>query len=317
MFKKLVTVALLSYSAQAQEALPQAAGNSTEPATVAAATAAAPAKEALTEAQRKQVDHLLDQIDFQAIEDRVRANVRQELLEKDFKKALETEMTQQVEDVVASYAQLTKKWDDLDKELTVFGDAAWTRFRGLTAKQMLKATMDKLNTADAVKELWKNSTPEDKEKLEDLNVNFNLKSGEVSLASEAKDSTGNHPLFEWTMDTNSGKIEETTRTGDRDHVVEKVVDPEALGLGEEFFKVDLKKSEAPAETPKESESALVTTVASSEWVKVTKDTPLSPADEKEWNDMEKQRDVAFKIMYFFIVFIIATFGLLYTYFKMS
>jgi hypothetical protein len=33
--------------------------------------------------------------------------------------------------------------------------------------------------------------------------------------------------------------------------------------------------------------------------------------------MEKQRDVAFKIMYFFIVFIIATFGLLYTYFKMS
>jgi len=33
--------------------------------------------------------------------------------------------------------------------------------------------------------------------------------------------------------------------------------------------------------------------------------------------MEMQRDVAFKIMYFFIVFIIATFGLLYTYFKMS
>lgn len=30
-----------------------------------------------------------------------------------------------------------------------------------------------------------------------------------------------------------------------------------------------------------------------------------------------QRDIAFKIMYFFIAFIIATFGLLYTYFKMS
>jgi len=58
-------------------------------------------------------------------------------------------------------------------------------------------------------------------------------------------------------------------------------------------------------------------VASSEWLKVNKDTKVSPADEKEWNEMEKQRDVAFKIMYFFIVFIIATFGLLYTYFKMS
>jgi hypothetical protein len=33
--------------------------------------------------------------------------------------------------------------------------------------------------------------------------------------------------------------------------------------------------------------------------------------------MEMQRDVAFKIIYFFILFIIATFGLLYAYFKMS
>jgi len=192
----------------------------------------------------------LDQIDFQAIEDRVRANVRQELLEKDFRKALETEMNQQVEDVVASYAELGKKWSALDKELAEFGDAAWSRFRGLTAKQMLKATMDKLNTADAVKELWKNSSPEDKESLEDLNVNFNLKTGEIRLQSEAKDQTGKLPLFEWAMDTASGKIEETTRTGDRDHVVEKEVDPEALGLGEEFFKVDLKKAEAPAEDAK-------------------------------------------------------------------
>jgi cobalamin biosynthesis Mg chelatase CobN len=36
-----------------------------------------------------------------------------------------------------------------------------------------------------------------------------------------------------------------------------------------------------------------------------------------WDDMEMQRDVAFKIIYFFILFIIATFGLLYAYFKMS
>lgn len=39
--------------------------------------------------------------------------------------------------------------------------------------------------------------------------------------------------------------------------------------------------------------------------------------EEEWTDLEKQRDIAFKIMYFFIVFIIATFGLLYAYFRMT
>ena len=33
--------------------------------------------------------------------------------------------------------------------------------------------------------------------------------------------------------------------------------------------------------------------------------------------MEKQRDIAFKIMYFFIAFIIATFSLLYAYFRMT
>lgn len=39
--------------------------------------------------------------------------------------------------------------------------------------------------------------------------------------------------------------------------------------------------------------------------------------EEEWADLEKQRDIAFKIMYFFIVFIIATFSLLYAYFRMT
>ena len=44
---------------------------------------------------------------------------------------------------------------------------------------------------------------------------------------------------------------------------------------------------------------------------------MTEEEKREWAQMEEQRDIAFKIMYFFIVFIIATFGLLYTYFKMS
>jgi type IV secretory pathway component VirB8 len=37
----------------------------------------------------------------------------------------------------------------------------------------------------------------------------------------------------------------------------------------------------------------------------------------EWNDLEKQRDLAFKIMYFFMFFMMFTFGLLYVFFKMT
>lgn len=36
-----------------------------------------------------------------------------------------------------------------------------------------------------------------------------------------------------------------------------------------------------------------------------------------WDSLDMQRDMAFKIVYFFIVFIIATFGLLYAYFQMN
>jgi hypothetical protein len=37
----------------------------------------------------------------------------------------------------------------------------------------------------------------------------------------------------------------------------------------------------------------------------------------QWEDVEKQRDVAFKIVYFFIAFIALTFGLLYAYYKVD
>ena len=37
----------------------------------------------------------------------------------------------------------------------------------------------------------------------------------------------------------------------------------------------------------------------------------------DWESLDMQRDMAFKIVYFFIVFIVATFGLLYAYFQMN
>uniref|UniRef100_A0A7S3MT98 Uncharacterized protein n=1 Tax=Strombidium inclinatum TaxID=197538 RepID=A0A7S3MT98_9SPIT len=38
---------------------------------------------------------------------------------------------------------------------------------------------------------------------------------------------------------------------------------------------------------------------------------------RSWEDLEAQRDMAFKIVYFFITFAIVTFGLLYVYFRIN
>lgn len=54
----------------------------------------------------------------------------------------------------------------------------------------------------------------------------------------------------------------------------------------------------------------------------TTETPTSKTEDpvvmnEEWDDLEMQRDIAFKIMYFFIIFIVMTFGLLYLYFRLN
>lgn len=44
---------------------------------------------------------------------------------------------------------------------------------------------------------------------------------------------------------------------------------------------------------------------------------IAPIVDTDFDNLENQRDLAFKIVYFFIMFIIATFGLLYAYFRMD
>lgn len=46
-------------------------------------------------------------------------------------------------------------------------------------------------------------------------------------------------------------------------------------------------------------------------------TPIESPIDPDFDNLEAQRDLAFKIVYFFIMFIIATFGLLYAYFRMD
>lgn len=98
------------------------------------------------------------------------------------------------------------------------------------------------------------------------------------------------------------------------------MNPGTLKVPDDFFKIELPKKDTPPVSTKTTVAPVtkvpVTDTKNTEVVNPD-DIPMTTADQREWDNMEMQRDVAFKIMYFFIVFIIATFGLLYTYFKMS
>ena len=80
---------------------------------------------------------------------------------------------------------------------------------------------------------------------------------------------------------------------------EKMIDKDSQDTKEWIAKMEEHKETAPVKTGKTTAASAVDDV------------------EDEWNDLEKQRDIAFKIMYFFIVFIIATFSLLYAFFRMT
>ena len=191
--------------------------------------------------------------------------------------------------------------------------------------------MTNLSSAEGRKELWKNSAPEDSDSLQNMNLDFNLKTGDVRIHSKQTEPDGQEPLFDWNMNTNTGVIEEITRTNNRERIVEREVDPDTLKVSDDFFHVDLPKEVNPhagqvllpgVPTPPEFQTPAAAegqaSESRSELGKAQPDFENMTDDEKaEWENMEMQRDIAFKIMYFFIAFIIATFGLLYTYFKMS
>jgi len=81
--------------------------------------------------------------------------------------------------------------------------------------------MENLQTDSAMKELWKNSSPEDRSSLQALNLEFNLETGDVRLHSKATEPDGQEPLFDWNMNTNTGDIEEITRKDNRERIVER------------------------------------------------------------------------------------------------
>uniref|UniRef100_A0A7S3CJU0 Uncharacterized protein n=1 Tax=Strombidium rassoulzadegani TaxID=1082188 RepID=A0A7S3CJU0_9SPIT len=119
-----------------------------------------------------------------------------------------------------------------------------------------------------------------------INMQFNTLTNEVKVSSDALDVKG-EPLYEFVMNTDTGVMRQTKRDALSSHekVVERELEPSKFSA----------KTAAPA---KEQSTFDESTVID------------------QYDDLDAQRDLAFKIVYFFIVFIVITFGLLYVYFRM-
>ena len=98
------------------------------------------------------------------------------------------------------------------------------------------------------------------------------------------DPSGADPLFEWGLNTNSGHIEETTRNGNRERIVEREVHPDTLKIAGDVFNIELPSRVAEgkafiartsAEEPKTSEESSSTTVI-----------PMNTSDQRDWDNME-------------------------------
>ena len=71
------------------------------------------------------------------------------------------------------------------------------------------------------------------------------------------------------------------------------------------------------EALKKQDTVAAATVDTETVTKLEESATSSDTPAMDWDSLDMQRDMAFKIVYFFIVFIVATFGLLYAYFQMN
>jgi len=122
------------------------------------------------------------------------------------------------------------------------------------------------------------------------------------------------PLYEWKLDAKTGEIVEATRQVDSasERIIERSVNPSTLKNEEVQKALDLMEQNKP-DFLKEDTTVAVAVAVATEASSTDQATP-APTN---WDSLDMQRDIAFKIVYFFIVFILATFGLLYAYFQMN
>ena len=151
--------------------------------------------------------------------------------------------------------------------------------------------------------------------MKKLLVEFDLENDQIKMKSDAVNVNG-EALFEWTLDPETGEIMEATREQDasKEKIIERQVNPDSLENSEVVKALEKIEAAKPdfinqtAEVTQDTIAANQTTI---------EESSTEAAAGMDFVALDMQRDMAFKIVYFFIVFIVATFGLLYAYFQMN
>lgn len=123
------------------------------------------------------------------------------------------------------------------------------------------------------------------------------------MSTKATDNDGK-PLYEWKLDSNLGEISHIKRI--------PLIDPKTIAKVEKVESAPVAVPAVPA--PASTEVVEYPAPVDAAYKKVEEPKEVGSI---EFDDLDSQRDLAFKIVYAFIMFILATFGLLYAYYKMD
>lgn len=146
-------------------------------------------------------------------------------------------------------------------------------------------------------------------------------------------------MFDWKLDPEAGTIDHIQRVPilnphkiiAENRAAEEAQAPKAVVVTEQIAPtvVVAPVVSAPVSSvvtaPKQTKEIIVTTPLTKQSAQVVT-TPVVDAyttvkpenmSDEEWAQLEEQRDLAYKIVYFFLVLIVFTFGLLYVYYKMD
>ena len=239
---------------------------------------------------KETLNAILEKLDFSTVAERMKYDMMEEIQKKEFIQKLQSDIALNSAKLIQEQIALGDKFKEFDQSIFANKDAFET---GLLHKR-LGAILNSLKNPDNMNEMFDHVDSEDMHDgtMTSFNMQFNTKTNEVRVSTEAVDKKGD-PLYEFVMNPDTGIVKQIKRDRITSH--EKVIEKEL-------------------DTTKFITAKTTTSTA-------TKSKPAtrsfdSSKYQEEWDDLDAQRDLAFKIVYFFIAFITVTFGLLYVYFRM-
>ena len=199
----------------------------------------------------------------------------------------------------------------------------------MNVKQKLANILGDFESQEKIADLWKDVNGADVKKVR---LVYDLETGSYQVESLTHDSNGTVE-HDFKLNTKAGEAVETIKNleSGSEKVIESTVNMTSLRTPEPVPQsvVDAINSDAkttaeavatskiPVQTQASTTTApAVDTVKASSSANVS-ESSMSSMPPMTWEEIEMQRDVAFKVINFFIGFIIATFGLLYAYCRMS